>query len=416
MVHRYGLYFPYIHVRDEAWLRAVALYRPRMLRIVPASYPTRDSDTVRALVDALGFITDKDPAEAARSLAPTIHRVLDNGGDQIWAQYGITGDSNTDILYQEIPRARQALHDPTINPFPFDAGPRPDANAHGRWGVLDLAGVHVATVDPALTERLIEMRLAVPLSRGPWIGMVPNLAWAYMCMLADEIARAGRLIPMTDQTEAHTMIGAPAATALAGRAATPAVTGAGVDDIREHLAHLAVRTAVPADLAVTPIAEIIKLRTSYSDDFDAFTAEIDAVANELATALQTVTDPQIVELHLQDAARQRFAQPTKKIQKAIRAAGHDTAFSVASLKLELPGIAAAVPGVAALAANHPIAATTASAALLAFSTRRAARKSLAAAAPPSAASYLMRVQDGLTPRSLLGQVRRSTRQLVGLTP
>jgi hypothetical protein len=232
-------------------------------------------------------------------------------------------------------------------------------------------------------------------------------------MLADEVSRMGGLMPMTDQTAAHTMIGAPIAAIPAVRGTA---SGPDVDDIRDRLAMLAVRTVVPAHLADIPIAEIIKLRRRYRDDFDAFTTEIDRAAEELAVALQAVTDPQALRLQLQDTARERFAQPTKRIQRVIRSAGHDTMFSIGSWKVELPTLATAVPGVAALAAHHTVAAATVSVALLAFTTRRAARKSIEAAMQPSAASYLLRVQDGLTPRSLLGQVRRAAHQLIGVTP
>jgi hypothetical protein len=175
-MRRYGLYFPYIHVRDEAWLKAVALYRPRMFRIVPAGYPTQDSDTVRALTDELGFMVDKDPTAAAQALAPVIHRMLDGNGDALWARYGISGRADTDLLYAEIPRARQSRHDPTVNPFAHDAGPRAGADTHRRWGVLDLAGMHVTTIDPSVAQRLTDARFAVPLRRGPWLGMVPEFA------------------------------------------------------------------------------------------------------------------------------------------------------------------------------------------------------------------------------------------------
>jgi hypothetical protein len=44
-----GLYYPYIHVRDEAWLKATLLYFPHILRMVPPGFETRDSDFVAGL-------------------------------------------------------------------------------------------------------------------------------------------------------------------------------------------------------------------------------------------------------------------------------------------------------------------------------------------------------------------------------
>jgi hypothetical protein len=38
-----AIYYPYIHFRDPRWLKAAALYWPRMVRIVHPDYPTRNS-------------------------------------------------------------------------------------------------------------------------------------------------------------------------------------------------------------------------------------------------------------------------------------------------------------------------------------------------------------------------------------
>jgi hypothetical protein len=35
-----GVYYPYIHFRDEAWLKVAALYWPKLTRIVPPGYQT----------------------------------------------------------------------------------------------------------------------------------------------------------------------------------------------------------------------------------------------------------------------------------------------------------------------------------------------------------------------------------------
>jgi hypothetical protein len=44
---RDGLYYPYIHIRDESWLKATLLYFPHILRIVPEGFNTTDSAFVR---------------------------------------------------------------------------------------------------------------------------------------------------------------------------------------------------------------------------------------------------------------------------------------------------------------------------------------------------------------------------------
>ena len=52
----------------------------------------------------------------------------------------------------------------------------------------DTAGVHQSEVARPLTDKLINLRLAVP-ARGEWLAMNPELAWLYKCRLTEELAR-----------------------------------------------------------------------------------------------------------------------------------------------------------------------------------------------------------------------------------
>ncbi len=48
MVTYFGLYYPFIHFKDEGWLKLTALYWDGMKRIVPSGARLRDSDEVNA--------------------------------------------------------------------------------------------------------------------------------------------------------------------------------------------------------------------------------------------------------------------------------------------------------------------------------------------------------------------------------
>ena len=50
-----GLYYPHIHVRDEAWLKATLLYFPHILRMVPANFETSDSAFITSLTKTPGI-------------------------------------------------------------------------------------------------------------------------------------------------------------------------------------------------------------------------------------------------------------------------------------------------------------------------------------------------------------------------
>ena len=51
--------------RSDEWLKLVALYWPKMARMMPSDYPVRDSETVKALAGGIDFVVNIDPEPAA---------------------------------------------------------------------------------------------------------------------------------------------------------------------------------------------------------------------------------------------------------------------------------------------------------------------------------------------------------------
>lgn len=49
-----ALYYPYIHFRDETWLRSSLLFFPHVLRMAPKDYAFRDSKFIRDLMETEG--------------------------------------------------------------------------------------------------------------------------------------------------------------------------------------------------------------------------------------------------------------------------------------------------------------------------------------------------------------------------
>jgi hypothetical protein len=57
-----ALYFPYVNLPGDSWVKAAALHWPQLGRIRPrGNYGLRDSDTVKRLRDELDFIVDVRP-------------------------------------------------------------------------------------------------------------------------------------------------------------------------------------------------------------------------------------------------------------------------------------------------------------------------------------------------------------------
>lgn len=79
-VPKMAVYYPYIHIRDQRWLKVAALYWPRMVRIVGPDYPTRNSQLLDILRDELGFILDEPPEAAALHAAEPFATFIDGFG------------------------------------------------------------------------------------------------------------------------------------------------------------------------------------------------------------------------------------------------------------------------------------------------------------------------------------------------
>ena len=85
---RHGLYYPYFHIRDDRWLKAAALYWPKIVRIVPDSYETQDSDTAKALAD--DFIVKMPPGGSVEAIAPLFTDLIANHASELRERYSAT--------------------------------------------------------------------------------------------------------------------------------------------------------------------------------------------------------------------------------------------------------------------------------------------------------------------------------------
>lgn len=99
VVQRIGLYYPYVHFRDEQWLKAAALYWPALARVVPTGFPVADPDVVKALRDELDFVTDVDPAGAAVAVAPGFLKAVEDHGPALRQRF--LADTGTRSLHHQ---------------------------------------------------------------------------------------------------------------------------------------------------------------------------------------------------------------------------------------------------------------------------------------------------------------------------
>ncbi|MEU8949383.1 DUF6236 family protein [Streptomyces sp. NPDC048489] len=413
MLPHVGLYYPFIHFRDERWLKTAALYWRELARVVPDGYRLSDSRTAHVLSEELGFIQPVNPAEPARQVAPMFLEVLTRHAEALRAAgYGVSPTwDNWDH------RARNPF-DPASPPS-FGHEPR---HTHGARPVRPgVAAAYWEEFTPELREALVDSGLATDVRRSPelqgrrslvdgrWMAMDAGLAWVYKCAFVEVLARQGRYTPTTDQPDAHlasagwdadrvaeTLLGTPG----------PIVT-AQPDDFADAVGLLAVRLAVPAGLDNVPVEKIVKLRENHRDEFAAFNAALAQTVNELRQDLARVTLAAARERYVQMAVEQRFDAPLRTLRDAMKAQGLSTVYGLANVKFEMPSVVGAFgPVVAGGYLGQPAAGTAIGAALAVVNARHTHKQQAKDLKAGNPAAYLLSVQRGLQPRSLLRRITR----------
>lgn len=418
MLHQGGLYYPYIHFRDENWLKAAALYWPSLGRVVPNGYPVMDSSTVSRLRQGLPrFIHDVDPAVAARVVAGEFIEVLTGGADVLRALRVAHADrefgghplvGSTDGLPEFT--GNRIDHTPTVSRDPIPSGVHEDG----------LAGVYHAEVDPRLAEALLDSGLALAadsarfreVARAGFLAMSPELAWVYKCALTEELARLGGYAPTTDHTTSHTASQGWDAERIArvlldrdydsGLRQPDAAGG----DLTDAVGMLAVRIVLPADLGRVGIEKIIELRTTHEAAFDRFGQAVTETAEELKADLAEVRLPQAARRYLEDAVDRRFRLPLAELEEAMRSLKVDAASGVANLQFALPSVLGLAVG---QFTGSPLVATGLGAAFSVAGVARGAQQQRKAALAASPVAYLLSVRGGLSPERLLGRIARRVR-------
>src|SRR6266478_2822415 len=90
MAHYIGLYYPFIHFKDDAWLKLTALYWDKMGRIVPETYKTEDSETVKRLAEESGYIETFRPGWVRPEFGERFLRFLKTSKAKLKRRYDIS--------------------------------------------------------------------------------------------------------------------------------------------------------------------------------------------------------------------------------------------------------------------------------------------------------------------------------------
>jgi hypothetical protein len=289
-----------------------------------------------------------------------------------------------------------------------------------------LAGVYWDEVTPSLRQVLIESDLALTTTReihvgtaahqpGEWLAMDPRLAWAYKCAITEHLSRINELEPLTDGISSYALTRPWTADRVVELLRDPhnvgnvaASTGGGISptETAALVAMLALRIVVPANLDEVPAERIVAVRKGCETELDVFRSAVTAAAEDVATLALESADAAVVAAYLDQVVSRHFKRPLADLRAAMRGLGTETVLGAMALKAELPPAVATVAN--GLAIGQPVL-TAAGVALAVLGLGRSWKSSQAAKLDESPASYLLRVEKGLRPRTLISRVSNPQR-------
>jgi hypothetical protein len=379
-MNRYDLlYYPYINFRDEDWLKMAALYGDSVSRIVPVNYPTRKTETVVALQEN-DFIRDISPVEAGPKPAHDFSEFL--------------------LTFQDLLRPAYAV-DKTQS-----WGSDPDDRHLEDEEVTKRAYVEASKLSGARLEALQKTGLLVKGRDGDinWIGMHPRLANLYMTMLANELTKHHKGLRLTADFASHHVNVHATSMVDMERVLLPELLPKEEPPppVDKHLAKSVLATFVfkkliPVGLSEVPVETILKLRETHLEDLVKYQTTLDDFVNgDFMAEIETLDE-------LQDHIEKTYAgtiQPAlERLEKALYLSKIKFWAGLAAVSF-MPVAAVTIP-------PAPVILGAVAGACGLMSLTSSARSELDGSMATNSYSWLYRVEKGLQPQTLVGQIAQA---------
>ena len=383
-----ALYYPYVHPRDESWVKQALLFWPKIQRIVPENYPITDSPLLERLVKA-EILVERRPGPAASELSGAFVEYIARHGTSLRATY----------------RVQKAL---TLPPQPGWNDSQLDPR---------LGWIHSGKVDPAAAHALISSKLATLHFGDPtWIGVHPALFQVYMCSLAGRLSQrtAGMTEPVTDAPLHH--VGAfgwsieAIARALLTELPRPSVGQPQENDepdAQALLVAVAIRALVPRGLEKVPIEHILEMRHDHAAEFARYRQSMRDLSAEVAK-IDDAGDAATLAQYIEVCYEQTVEPELEALRNALQTGKVKTAFTAMSFQIAAPSTLVG-GGLAAVASPVVGAGAATAIAIGAAAQDIAAQRASARAA--SSAAWLVRA-EGLAPRTLRRRVAAALSRFV----
>lgn len=326
-----ALYYPYIHFRDEEWLKSAILYWPRVARIAPTRSGPRDSELVRTLCDT-GIVINAQAGSATKDVSEQFAKFVLKYQGSLANSYGLDRQlivSATTVgsrSFGHDEAASQTLHVNSAAPL------------RQKPSELDYVWIDEGAMEGNLIADLSELNLVERrLTRDgvPWLAMNRRLASVYKCALADQVARRNDMQVVTDQPREHAVLNGWTVEAIAHtllRDDAPETDSAA--SIAEIFAMLAIKGVVP-DLSRIGIAQILQARHELEPEFFTFRQYL-ASLGEAFAEIAIIEDPSVRAARLEILDSEEIQPKVRLLEKQIRNAKLEPLSAIFSLKTLAP--------------------------------------------------------------------------------
>jgi hypothetical protein len=341
-----ALYYPWMHFRDENWLKLALLTWDNIVRIRPKDVPDRDGDLVRQIRSETDMLTEIVPSPAdLQVVTEAFVEAVRNYRERLVEQYGMTENGR---------RKRRST------------GRRGwgGSNAGGEDFDTNSSWVYDGPGGPKMARKLRDMLLAADLAIADpegrtWVGMSPGLGSVYSATLADVVARHNQLSPVTDNPWIHHAVGALdqlTELLLADGQRRPALQHAD-----SAYMHIAIRAVIePKRLADVPVAKLIKFRQRYSAELMAFREHVRGLAPEIER-VAAVENIDVAHAHLTSLYQKATEPQLNELRRGLLGLGVESTAGAIGMRLDLNAAAGTVIGSAVSSGGPLVVAGTAAA-------------------------------------------------------
>lgn len=407
-----ALYYPYIHIRDDTWLKYAALYWPKMGRLRPHRYVTQDSPVARALQNEAKWLIDIQPPDwAVVDVGRPFLNLISMNAPTLRGRFGLDRIEDwarieADMWHRNYGRIFRGTAIRGGGGGSFNSDMLKPLQLDPRMGFVNGEKIESYLVDAA-----VDAGLAVVFTDMwglTWIGMHPKLASIYTCALIERIAIENQLHPVTDQILPHSALSGwtleHLVEVLVDQPLAPTDERRPRDDLSDMFVFLSFETVIPAHLDTVPIEKIIEIRSRFGTELNAFRSYVTDQIQQMAK-LQDVRDLPVLHEHLHTEVQRTVITQLAQLREQLRSIGVDSVKALANAKsVTLPPLAAAAANIAGLS---PTATGPAALAACILSAPVQWRRKRRSAIRESPIGYLFRIEQALNPPTLIDRLRRS---------